>query len=184
MVKIIPIVLCLALALLFCVTIGTTFEHKTFTDTEDYSKIFELTELRFDEVAMELFPGNIEGLTASDFYCEWEVGIVGSAKAEILLSAKYNEADFDEEMARLRTLADGKILYDTQTFQYPAYVSVLGYQDTNYYALIDEENQTIHYLLLQLIKADDIDINHAYLPEHYIEFGANQEHDFNVYYNS
>ena len=184
MVKIIPIVLCFALALLFCVTIGTTFDHKTFTDAEDYSKIFELTELRFDEVAMELFPGNIEDLTVADFYCEWEIGIVGSAKAEILLSAKYEAADFDAEIDRLRSLANGKILYDTQTFQYPAYVSVLGYQDTNYYALIDEENQTIHYLLLQLIKAEDINTDHAYLPDGYVEYGANEEFNLNVYYAS
>ncbi len=184
MLKIIPIVLCFALALLFCVTIGTTFDHKTFTDAEDYSKIFELTELRFDEVAMELFPGNVEDLTVADFYCEWEIGIVGSAKVEILLSAKYETADFDAETDRLKALADGKIVYDTQHFQYPAYVSVLGNMNTNYYALVDEENQTVHYLLLQMINAEDVDVDQAYLPAGYGEFGANLELDFNVYYDA
>ncbi|MBQ9930634.1 MAG: hypothetical protein IJO72_07665 [Oscillospiraceae bacterium] len=182
--KSIPILLCVVLIFSLCGCEGLTFEHKTFTQADDYSGIFELTELRYSEVAMELFPETVSELTVCEFYCEWERGIVGSAKVELLLSVQYEAAAFTAETDRLKALADGKIVYDTQHFQYPAYVSVLGNMNTNYYALVDEENQTVHYLLLQLVNAENVDFDQAYLPAGYGEFGANQELDFNVYYDA
>ena len=82
----------------------------------------------------------------AELYCEWELGVVGSSKTEICLSVNYTDADYKIEIDRLKSLADNKIVYDVKNFKYPAYVTILGFKNTNYYALVDEQNKTIHYL--------------------------------------
>ena len=158
-----------------------SFGHETYTEADDYHKIFELTEIRYDESAFELFPENVDDFEIADFYCEWELGSVGSAKVEILLSVHYQQTDFDNEISRIKALGNGNIHYDTVNFNFPAYVSVLGYMNTNYYALVDETNQTVHYVLLQLIREDDIDIHKAFLPKDYQESGTVNGVCYNIY---
>ena len=144
------------------------FGYEEYTDTKDYSKIFELPEIR-SRAALALFPKSIENLNVQEFYFEWKLGIVGSADIQFLLSIKYEDDQLQEEITRLRSLADGKIVYDTQNFAYDAYVLVLGYNATNYYALID--GNTVHYILLQIIYAKDIVFDRNLLPKGYHELG-------------
>ena len=144
------------------------FGYEQYTDIKDYSKIFELTEIRYKD-AMMIFPRNVEELNVQNFYFEWELSLVGSASVEFLLSVEYDEIQLQEELSRLRSLADGKIVYDTQNFAYDAYVLVLGYNATNYYALID--GNTVHYILLQIIHAKDIVFDRNLLPKGYHELG-------------
>lgn len=182
MVKPLSLFLCLLILILLPKACADdSFGHETYTKFDDYNKIFELTELRYDEEAFELFPQNIEGLEVDDFYCEWELGFVGSAKVEMLLSVNYQQSDFDDEISRIKAVGNGKINYDTVNFKFPAYVSVLGYLNTNWYALVDETNTTIHYVLLQLINKDDIDINKDFLPNNYEELGDVKNVSYNIY---
>ena len=179
--KIIALLL-LPFMLLTCIGCSDdAFGHQTYTEPEHYHKIFELTEIRYSEDAFELFPETVDTLSVEDFYCEWELGIVGSAKAEISLSVTYSHADFKTELSRLKSLSDGKLIFDTENFNYDAYVSVLGYMNTSYYALIDNERSTIHYILLQLINTDDIDINKEFLPFGYSELGEVKDISYNIY---
>ncbi len=145
------------------------FGYEEYTDIKDYSKIFELTEIRYKENAMVIFPRNVEELNVQNFYFEWDLGFVGSASVEFLLSVKYDEVQLQEELARLRSLADGKIIHDTQNFAFEAYVLVLGYNSTNYYALID--GNTVHYVLLQIVSIDEIDFDKNLLPKSYKGYG-------------
>lgn len=144
------------------------FGYEEYTDIKDYSKIFELTEIRYKD-AMVIFPRNVEELNVQNFYFEWDLGPVGSASVEFLLSVKYDEAQLQEELTRLSSLADGKIIHDTRNFAFEAYVLVLGYNSTNYYALID--GNTVHYILLQIIYAKDIVFDRNLLPKGYQELG-------------
>ncbi len=157
------------------------FGHIVYTNINDYSKIFELTEIRFDEDAFELFPQEIKAPENAEFYCEWELGVVGSSKTEICLSVNYTDADYKVEIDRLKSLADNKIVYDVKNFKYPAYVTILDFKNTNYYALVDEQNKTIHYVLLQIINEDEIDINKNLIPNNYGELGEIKDISFNVY---
>ena len=144
------------------------FGYEEYTDIKDYSKIFELTEIRYTD-AMVIFPRNVEELNVQNFYFEWDLGPVGSASVEFLLSVKYDEAQLKEELTRLSSLADGKIIHDTRNFAFEAYVLVLGYNSTNYYALID--GNTVHYVLLQIVYADEIDFDKNLLPKSYVGLG-------------
>lgn len=179
--RVVPFMLCVVVLFALFVCAGDAFGHETFTSTDAYPKIFELTELRFKEDAFELFPKEVEYLEVQDFYCEWELGIVGSAKAEIALSVNYTAATFADEVERLKGLANGKAIYDEETFQYPAYVTVLGYKNTSYYALVDAQEHMIHYVLLQIIDVADIDINKEFLPRGYGESGEVQNVSYNMY---
>lgn len=179
--KTISVILCFLLLFGFAGCTGDEFGHEIYTTAEDYSKIFELTEIRFNHCAMELFPQNIDGFAVTDFYCEWKLGIVGSATAEILLSVEYTEAEFNAETDRLKSLADGKIIYDTENFEYPAYVSILGYDATSYYALVDAQANTVHYVLLQIIGKEKLNIDSGYLPHGYHDLGDVASLSYNVY---
>ena len=144
------------------------FGYEQYTDIKDYSKIFELTEIRYKD-AMMIFPRNVEELNVQNFYFEWELSLVGSASVEFLLSVEYDEIQLQEELTRLSSLADGKIIHDIRNFAFEAYVLVLGYNATNYYALID--GNTVHYVLLQIVSADEIDFDKNLLPKSYIGLG-------------
>ncbi len=160
---------------------GSIFGYECYTAAEEYEKIFELTELRYAESAFELFPKDISDITVENFYCEWELGIVGSAVAEICLSASYTKEEFDEEILRLKLLANGNIVYNDETFAYPAYVLVLGYYNTSWYALVDEENLRVNYVLLQLVTESEIDIDNSLVPKGYSEHGDVEGFEFNSY---
>jgi len=157
-----------------------SFEYELYTDVEDYDKIFELTEIRHSE-AFELFPEDVSDLTVEDFFCEWDLGFVGSSSTEICLSVVYSQDTYAAEIARLSQLANNNVVYDTQTFILPAYVTVLGYDCTSWYALVDESSYTVHYVLLQLVYEEDIDMNHDFLPRGYYDLGDVENASYNVY---
>ena len=172
------IILLLTLSILFS-SCENMFGYEKYTNINDYSKIFELTEIRYDEDAMVMFPLDVEGLNVQNFYFEWGLDFVGSADVELLLSVKYDNAQLQKEIERLRSLADGKIVHDTQTFAFEAYVLILGYNSTNYYALVD--GNTVHYVMLQIVALDNINIDKNLLPKGYEKLGDVKGFSFNVF---
>lgn len=169
--------ICLTLSIIFCSCSGF-FGHEKYTETSDYPKIFDLSEIRYTE-ALELFPDDIEMLDVQEFYFEWKLGIVGSADVQFLLSVTYDDLQFQQELLRMSALADGKVFHDTEGFAYEAYVLLLGYHNTSYYALVD--GHTIHYVLLQLMDQKDIDIDADFLPIGYEGLGNVKNASYSVY---
>ncbi len=157
-----------------------SFGHETYTDVADYYKIFELTELREKIEIQELFPEDISDLDVQDFYSEWELGFVGSADYELYLSIQYSDEEFNAEIDRIKDLYHGCILYDTEHFHYPAYALVVGYLNTSVYALVDESNGIIHYVCVQLMSDDRLDIPDDLMPIGYHDFGEVEGIEFHV----
>ncbi len=174
-----------AIVLMIAVCVGCTgcslVEHHQYTSVEDYNKIFELTEIRYREEAFELFPQTLEGLSVKEFYFDWLRGFIGSASVQMHLSVAYDSAAFEKELTRLQSLGNGNIVHETDKFQYEAYASVLGWNATNYYALIDKENRMVHYMLLQIVSKEDIAFSHDYIPLGYYESGSVEGADYNIY---
>lgn len=171
----------ISLILLVSIAFGSCsgmFGYEKYTDINDYPKVFELPEIRCME-ALELFPETVDSLDVKEFYFEWKLGIIGSADVQFILSVEYNDTDLDEEISRIQSLANGKAKYDTESFEYNAYVLVLGYHNTSYYALVD--GNTIHYVLLQLLNKSDIDFNSDFLPKGYSDFGDVIGVSYNAY---
>ena len=80
----------------------------------------------------------------------------------IFLSATYEDDEFQKEIERLSKISCtvfetnhedsdyhiGNIIYDTENYNFPAYVTSDGYSSVYEYALIDNENKRIIYVLL------------------------------------
>lgn len=177
------------LAILFALVLSVSatgcaydsFGHEIYTDVKDYKTAFELSEIRFGEARDELFPKDISAMDVKSFYFEWELGFVGSAGVETLLSVKYEEDAFLNEISRLQLLADGNVMYDEERFSFPAYVTVLGELNTSVYALVDDHNFEIHYIHLQLLEEERIDIAAEFLPDGYFEYGEVTGVSFDAY---
>ena len=80
----------------------------------------------------------------------------------ILLTTQYSKDDFEDEINRLKnlklTISDGcsddaktytnKIIYDTSSYTFPAYVTSDGFSHTYEYALINNDKLEIIYVYL------------------------------------
>lgn len=169
--KVFSFVLVLSILFTFTGCAYDVFGHETYTDIADYTTAFELPEIRYYNARDELFPQDVSNLNVDSFYFEWELGIVGSADVETLLSVTYEQDHFSTEIARLQSLVGGKVVYDEERFSLPAYVTVLGALETSVYALVDADNFKIHYIYLQLLDKSRIDILNDFLPHGYFGHG-------------
>ena len=153
---------------------GCYHEEITYDNPSDNSKIIDLTEIREKE-SLEIFPKNIDKNNTDNYYFNWELDFVGSASVEYFCSVKYNKDDYHAEIQRLEnfkaTNTDESLHYDESTFCFPAYVAVLGYYDTNAYALVDENEHTIHYIYISLVRKNQLKLDNAYLPDGYTDLG-------------
>lgn len=101
---------------------------------------------------------------------------------QILLSVKYDDEAFAKETERISQLSSSKpVLYDTEHFKYPAYVSTVGYLNVCEYVLVDEENLTLHNVVLQSVKPEDVAFDASYLPSGYRDYGAVDGLEYTVY---
>ena len=183
--KLLPLLLIFVLALSFS---GCYQNHYEYTDINDYSKIKELYEIREKEAIFDIIPEDIEKKDIEKFYFSWDLGFIGSASVQIQCSVKYSEKDLKNEVERIKSIEGSEPVkrkikkYNTFRFVYPAYVSVLGYDDTNCYALIDKESRIIHYIYLSLTRAEDMKIDAESLtPEGYKDNGEVLGESFTIY---
>ena len=81
----------------------------------------------------------------------------------IILQAKYNVEDYEAEVERLSNVECSVrdevlgVRYDTESYALPAYVAVDGFDYVYEYALIDQNNCKITYVLLSY--PEDVDLN-------------------------
>ncbi|MBQ6389539.1 MAG: hypothetical protein IJH90_07910 [Mogibacterium sp.] len=78
--------------------------------------------------------------------------------AAVILICAYGDEQFSEEIGRLQALSKtieydeeeytNKILYDEDSYSYPAYITIDGFGNTYEYALIDQFNNRIVYVYL------------------------------------
>ena len=80
----------------------------------------------------------------------------------IILQAKYNVEDYEAEVERLSNVECSVrdevlgVRYDTESYALPAYVAVDGFDYVYEYALVDEKNCEITYVLLSYPEYDDL----------------------------
>ena len=98
----------------------------------------------------------------------------------IYLDLTLTEDEYHKEEERISKLNGGgelkiPIIYDEENFRYPAYVASLGYNCTNEYALMIEENFRIVYVFTQFVSKSDIPFDLSLLPRGYIGYGDCRE---------
>lgn len=120
----------------------------------------------------DLVPRNFEETDIVNYYNRYEELLPLGESVQTLLSVRYSKETFDQELGLISQVQDAdSVVYDTDSFAYPAYVSVLGWEDCSEYVLVDEENLTLHYVYLQSVTEGELRIDAQYLPKGYSGYG-------------
>ena len=158
------------------ITIMTLFaaltDREYTSDIKKYDAL--LAENYYGNVAntFEIFPDSIpEGVTAEDFYYEyynsWDACFL------IYLNIKLDAESFKQETKRLEAIDSNQdINYGTTGFRYTS-LATCSSTEGIVYAIADEENLRIVYVLLQFYNYfTDIDYT-KHIPEEYLPIGFN-----------
>lgn len=104
-----------------------------------------------------LFPDDLDKTEDANFWYEYKTGLLDT-DGSFFLTADYSEEEFANEIKRISevtcTVNDDvedhtqAVRYDEQMYNYPAYIAIDGYTHNYEYALIDEDNGRIIYVLL------------------------------------
>lgn len=92
--------------------------------------------------------------------------------SQIYMECTYEEDSYLREIERLQNISEEyggeikKILYDTESFDYPAYVTIDANNHCYEYALILGDERIV-YVFLQFVNKEDIGFSLEYLPKEY-----------------
>jgi len=125
---------------------------------ENYDKAYLAEEFSADMTShFFLFPDDLDKTEDAEFWYEYKTGLLDT-DGSFFLTAKYSDEEFANEIKRLSevtcTVNDGvtdhtqAVMYDEEMYNYPAYIAVDGYTNNYEYALIDEDDDRIIYVLL------------------------------------
>jgi transcriptional regulator with XRE-family HTH domain len=149
----------LAMGLVVGLGLFETFQpFKNFSGIENYDKQAILENYGGDlDSSMRLFPDSVDGALDATFSGSARTGLFDS-DAFFILIANYDEDTFNEEIERLSSTeveiefkdesVINKVMYDTESYYYPAYVASDGYDSVYEYALIDEPGNRIAYVII------------------------------------
>ena len=124
---------------------------------DKYDKQYLIEEFSGDMTShFFLFPDDLSNTEDADFRYEYKVGLLDT-DASFFLTATYSDEAFEAEVERISgitcTVNDGNedhtqaVIYDEDMYRYPAYIAIDGYCHTYEYALIDEANNRVIYVL-------------------------------------
>ncbi len=118
-----------------------------------------------------LFPENIDDLKVEKFYARYDELLPLGESFQILLSIKYEDKlVFDLECNRIESIStEFSKQFDIPNFEFLAYATIIGWEDCFEYAIINTDENVIHYVFLQDIYKQDIDFDYVFLPNNYPE---------------
>ncbi len=147
--------------------------YTTQTGVENYDKAKILEQYGGDITELFIFPDDTTTITKPTFVSSFKIGLFDTF-GYMILQGTYDTEDYEAEVMRLSeiecTVTDITlgIKYDEESYALPAYVTVDGFRHEYEYALLDEKNHTITYILLCYPDYDDL---HEYVE--YLKLDAN-----------
>lgn len=144
-------------------------EYGTFEDFRGYS-------------GLDIFPEQIGSDMEVHGYFYYYADTFLDPTAQIYLECSYDGDSYQREVERLEGIQKeykGKVqtvMFDTDSFAYPAYVTINANDHCYEYALLLGENR-IAYIFLQFIKEEEIVFPAEYLPKGYEE----AKEDYSIY---
>ena len=126
---------------------------------ENYNKEYFIEKYHGDlDSNLSIFPDDKSILKNAEFSSSFNDGLF-DVDGYIILSAKYNENEYNREIDRLNKISvdisncnkeffTNNIKYDEISYNYPAYISIDGFSCTYEYALLDKDNLQIIYIYL------------------------------------
>lgn len=150
----------------------------TSTDINNYG-VFE----EFNGYSkLDIFPGQLSDTMEVYKYSYYYADTFLDPTAQIYFECSYEEDDYLREIERLKGIHEeyeGKIqsiVYDTDSFLYPAYVTIDSDNHCYEYALLLGEKK-IAYVFLQFINEEEIAFPIEYLPKEYEQ----KENGYSIY---
>ncbi|MBP3263510.1 helix-turn-helix domain-containing protein [Pseudobutyrivibrio sp.] len=144
---------------------------KPVSGINNYDKAALVSENHSDlDSYFKVFPDDTANMVEATYVSKLPSNLVGTTGYTIL-EATYSKDDYDEELARLSdislTIENGRvdsdekitqdIMYDESMYVYPAYIAADGNCGTYEYALLDESECKIIYVLVKYISETDIE---------------------------
>lgn len=150
---------------------------EAFFNGDSYSSTDIGEYLQFDgfrgKSFLSIFPKTVEEAEVIDYSYQY-MNTLFDPTARIYLECRYDDEAYQAEIARLQGIKaehDGKVqtvLYDTENFEYPAYVTINGNDHCYEYALLLGEGR-IAYIHMEFIRKEDVTFSADYLPKTYEE---------------
>ena len=142
--------------------VGSIVQTESVDENENYNKKKIVEEYGSDiDSALFLFPDDLQAMTETTFVSNLRSGLFDT-DGYLILKSKYSMEDYETEVARLAGTkcvvmgTESAVRYDTESYALPAYVAVDGFDYVYEYALVDEENCEITYVLLSYPEYDDL----------------------------
>lgn len=165
--------------------------YKNQTGIENYDKAKILEQYGGDISELFIFPDDTTNMLEPTFVSSLKTGFFDT-DGYMILQGTYNEKDYDAEVQRLSSIectVEGitiEIKYDEESYALPAYVATDGFDYEYEYALLDEKNHTITYILLSYPEYVDLREYEEYLKldvdEYKIEDSLNKFSIYSRYY--
>ena len=161
----------IVLMLLYIVISMFDEADKPVSGIENYDKEALVSENHSDlDSYFKVFPDDTANMVEANYVSKLPSNLVGTTGYTIL-EATYSKDDYDEELARLSnislTIENGRvdsdekitqdIMYDESMYAYPAYIAADGNCGTYEYALLDEAQCKIIYVLAKCLYETDIE---------------------------
>lgn len=146
---------------------------KTTKGIESYDKA-QIIERYSDDLDSKflIFPENTQKTIYANYESKLKTGLFDT-DGYFILEAEYDEDEFNNELNRLAKISyelsdegmtvTNEIKYDNSMYNYPAYIAIDGYDYVYEYALTDEKNHKIVYIILSYPKYTDLQDYTEYL---------------------
>ena len=168
---------------------NTPYETRVGIENYDKAKISE--QYRSDLSELFIFPEDTKDMIEPTFVSSFKTGFFDT-DGYMILQARYDKEDYDAEVKRLSSIECTVdditigIKYDEESYALPAYVAIDGFDYEYEYALLDEKNHTITYIILSYPEYVDLSEYEEYLKldadEYKIEDTLNQFSIYERYY--
>lgn len=168
---------------------NTPYETRVGIENYDKAKISE--QYRSDLSELFVFPEDTKDMIEPTFVSSFKTGFFDT-DGYMILQARYDKEDYDAEVKRLSSIECTVdditigIKYDEESYALPAYVAIDGFDYEYEYALLDEENHTITYVILSYPEYVDLSEYEEYLKldadEYNIKDSLNQFSIYSRYY--
>ena len=177
------------LLILGVIALETISPADKLSGLENYNKSEIVKENRGDlDSEFMIFPDSTDKILEGEYASNLKTGLFDT-DGYIVLKAKYNAEDYNAEVERLSGIDfDGEkvfydIKYDDTTYNYPAYVASDGFDFVYEYALMDEEDSTIIYVILSYPDVKELNKYADYLKKDIEAYDIDSPtHDlFNIY---
>jgi len=165
--------------------------YETHVGIENYDKAKISEQYRSDLSELFVFPEDTKDMIEPTFVSSFKTGFFDT-DGYMILQARYDKEDYDAEVKRLSSIECTVdditigIKYDDESYALPAYVAIDGFDYEYEYALLDEKNHTITYIILSYPEYVDLSEYEEYLKldadEYKIEDTLNQFSIYERYY--